>query len=457
MAETSRKRAVAALALAFALAACDRSVLLGSDEAVVAPDAPPDEIDFDGPLVHPPDRPDVTAEEAAAPDATPDAALDADVTLDAAPDADVALDASLDGAPDADAPDDVAPDLPRPTRVGPTVALALGGRHGCARSSDGALWCWGANDHGQLGDGTTTARARPTPLAGPAGVVALAAGADHTCALAGSRVWCWGRGGGGRLLRAGDTDASRPFDTGVEASAVAAGEAHTCVLRAGAVSCWGADDRGQLGGVPAGAAVPLPRPAVAVRAGGSFTCAALDDATAWCWGANDRGQLGRGALTPREAPGAVEGVAGVTSLALGDGHACARASGGTWCWGDRADGQLGDGTGAPRPRAARVDAWGFAEAIACGGAFTCGLSSPEARCAGRNDRGQLGDGTLTSRGEPVTTLGFPRTSLTLLAAGARHGCAETADRMTWCWGDGADGQLGTEVLDVSTTRAAVRW
>ena len=57
----------------------------------------------------------------------------------------------------------------------------------------------------------------------------------------------------------------------------------------------------------------------------------------------------------------------------------------------------------------------------------------------------------------MTTLGFPRTSITLLAAGARHGCAETADQMTWCWGDGADGQLGTDALGVSTTRAAVRW
>ena len=455
-------RTAAALALLAALGACERSVLLGSDEALdVAPDAPALDVeDFDGPLVHPPDAPaDIPPRDAVA-----EAPVDVpapDVAPDAGPDAgpDVAPDATLPDvadAPDGDAPADVTPDLPRPARVPPTRSIALGDRHACAAAGDGALWCWGANDRGQLGDGTTTARARPEPVAGLRGVTALAAGAEHTCALVGARAWCWGRGGG-RLLRAGEADAPRPFDTGVDATALAAGEAHTCALRAGAVSCWGADDAGQLGGVAAGAVVPLPQPASSLHTGAAFTCARLTGGAVWCWGSNREGQLGRGTLSPRELPGAVLDVAGATEVRAGARHACAAVGGSLRCWGDRADGQLGDGAGPPRPTPATVAAWSPFEAFGCGAAFTCVRSDSVVRCAGRNDRGQLGDGTTTARTEPVTTAGFPRTRFSLLAVGARHACAETTDAQTWCWGDGADGQLGNGALGVSTTREPVLW
>lgn len=420
-----RWRAIACLLVFAALGACERSVVLGSDEAPDAAVVEEDALDFDGPLVHPPDALD--APEAAPPDVVPDLLPD------------------------------VAPDLPRPTRSGPTVSIALGDRHACAIASDRLVWCWGANDHGQVGDGTTVARERPEPVVGLRDVTSLVAGAAHTCALVGARVWCWGRGTGGRLLRAGDADATRPFDTGVDALSLAAGAGFTCARRAGGVSCWGADDVGQLGGVAAGDFVALPRPATSVYAGGAFACAVLDDGAAWCWGGNREGQLGRGALSVLEAPGAVLGVTGVTGIAAGMRHACATTAAAVWCWGDRADGQLGDGDGSPNPTPSRIAAWSTGDPIVCGDAFTCSKGGNAVSCAGRNDRGQLGDGTTTARSTPVTTEGFPRTGFTVLAAGARHACVETSDTQTWCWGDGADGQLGNGVRAVSTTRVLVRW
>lgn len=51
------------------------------------------------------------------------------------------------------------------TPEGQVTAFALGARHTCALRSNGIVWCWGANDHGQLGDGTTTARPFRTPVA----------------------------------------------------------------------------------------------------------------------------------------------------------------------------------------------------------------------------------------------------------------------------------------------------
>ena len=112
-------------------------------------------------------------------------------------------------------------------------------------TSNGAVSCWGANADGELGDGTTTNRPTPVPVSGlSAGVVAVAAGQKHTCALtSGGAVWCWGNNWYGQL---GDgTTTGRPTPVPVSGLssgvvALAAGMYHTCALTSGgAVVCWG--------------------------------------------------------------------------------------------------------------------------------------------------------------------------------------------------------------------------
>lgn len=74
------------------------------------------------------------------------------------------------------------------------VDVAAGEEHACARKRDGSLWCWGENGHGQLGDGTTTSRAAPVHVGALSDRVAeVAAGSDHTCARTeDGAIWCWG-------------------------------------------------------------------------------------------------------------------------------------------------------------------------------------------------------------------------------------------------------------------------
>jgi alpha-tubulin suppressor-like RCC1 family protein len=135
--------------------------------------------------------------------------------------------------------------------------VAAGGDFTCARAADAAstVTCWGDSSDGRLGDGITTPHtttplmASPVLLPGPA--ARLAAGNAHACAvLASGQVACWGANDAGQLGNGTTQSAATPtlvpgVDDGV---AVAAGDQHTCVLRAtGRVYCWGANVHGQLG------------------------------------------------------------------------------------------------------------------------------------------------------------------------------------------------------------------
>ena len=165
------------------------------------------------------------------------------------------------------------------------MAQATGAYHSCAVTSSGAVQCWGGNQYGQLGDGTTTQRLTPVTVSGlGSGVVAVAAGFYHTCALTtGGAVQCWGANFTGRLGDGTTTHRLTPVQVGGLTGgvvAIAAGVHHTCaVTGAGAVRCWGGNFAGQLGdGTTADRFTPTPvngfaASAAAVTTGYYHTCA----------------------------------------------------------------------------------------------------------------------------------------------------------------------------------------
>jgi alpha-tubulin suppressor-like RCC1 family protein len=179
------------------------------------------------------------------------------------------------------------------------VALTLGGMHACAVLSDRTVSCWGNYD---LIHGSTT----PAPVTGLAGVVAIAAGELHTCALLNDgTVSCWGDDLYGQL---GNGATSSEPATAPESiaqlesvTAIAAGADHTCALLAdGTVRCWGFNSDGQVGSDLAISILTTPTivsglaGVVAITAGGEFTCALITGGTVKCWGQNASGQLGNG-------------------------------------------------------------------------------------------------------------------------------------------------------------------
>lgn len=292
---------------------------------------------------------------------------------------------------------------------GRVVAVAAGGYHTCALTSSGGVECWGINVRGQLGDGTGRNSRSPVAVSGLAsGVSAIASGAGGVCALTSSGgVKCWGMVADDSLV---------PLDSeGLEGgvTAIAAGLIHACAISfGGGVKCWGDDDWGQLGdgktaeqGVPMSETpvqvVGLDSGVIAIAAGDAHTCALTEAGGVKCWGASLANGAEHNSDVPIDVPGLDRGLA---SIATAYWHTCVTTSlGEVECWGLNDSGQLGDGTRDSSRVPVKVGALANGNiAVAPGGHHTCAITSArQVKCWGSNLSGQLGDGTTTDRLTPV--------------------------------------------------------
>jgi alpha-tubulin suppressor-like RCC1 family protein len=346
---------------------------------------------------------------------------------------------------------------PPPQPIASGGYLASGGYHTCALTSAGHMQCWGYNNYGQLGDGTTTNRLAPVSVVNLAsGVAAIAAGYSHTCALLSTGgVQCWGYNYYGQLGDGTTTDRLALVSVVGLASgvvAITAGEFHTCaLLLTGGAQCWGYNGHGQLGDgtttqrLAPDSVVGLASGVAAIASGGYHTCALTSAGAVQCWGYNYYGQLGDGTTTDRLAPVSVVGLAsGVVAITAGDLHTCALLfTGGAQCWAYNGYGQLGDGTTTQRlaPDSVVGLATGVA-AIEAGISHTCALlSTGGVQCWGYNGYGQLGDGTTTQRLAPTSVAGLA-SGVAAIAAGNYRTCALLFTGGAQCWGYNGHGQLG---------------
>lgn len=381
-----------------------------------------------------------------------------------------------------------APPVFPPGSVSPPVVptavskLALGYDHTCALTTDGGVKCWGRNQFGQLGNNSSTPSLRPTQVQGlTANVLSVAGGYNHTCVLMSTgSVKCWGANAYGQMGDGWSRDRWLPVDaynadrtllSGIVA--IAGGANHTCaVTAAGGVKCWGANASGQLGDGNtrdqwvAVSVLKWDGSALAgiqaVAGGGDHSCALAVDGGVLCWGSNQTGQLGDRTHNSRATASPVlnadgSPLTGIQAITAGNGHTCAlTTAGGVLCWGTGQWGQLGNGTW--NSSNAPVSVTGLTSGvkqIAAAEAHTCAVTTGGAvKCWGANTYGQLGDGTVYRQPTPVDVSGLS-SGMDVVATGVGHTCVRAADGSARCWGWNQHGQLGDNTPENRLTPAYV--
>lgn len=312
-----------------------------------------------------------------------------------------------------------APGGPGPQTVNQPTAVVTSARftsaqganwHGCMLGTDNQTWCWGSNEHGQLGAASTQrcmggnidCSTTPLAAAGGAAYAQIVTGDLVTCGLTSAgAASCWGMGG---HLGDGQTTGGT--------SAVAVADNHVFV-------------------------------SLAASATSGVTCGIANDASVWCWGTGfGFGTKGPTASNTPLRWDAISGSVAWTRLVIGQGHACGLDTDGhAWCVGSALYGLLGDGAGAPSATPVAVAGGHVFTDIAASIEHTCALDSAgQAWCWGLGSG--VGDGAATTTEQPTPVAVSTSQRFNHIAAGPNRSCALTADGSAWCWGDSnvGDGQ-----------------
>jgi alpha-tubulin suppressor-like RCC1 family protein len=206
--------------------------------------------------------------------------------------------------------------VPQPPGV-TFVSVSAGVYGTCALDAAGGAWCWGSNQDGGVGDGTLTERTTPTRVLTPGGVtfVSLETGGPTACGLTGGgAIYCWGRNDRGQVGDGTNTQRLTPVlvqaPSGVTFSGLSVGADYACALAAsGPAYCWGNNVAVTLGdgtstnrSVPTIVHAPSGVTFLKISAGFSHTCAVTAIGSAYCWGQNGVGELGDGTTQLRNVP-----------------------------------------------------------------------------------------------------------------------------------------------------------
>ena len=280
--------------------------------------------------------------------------------------------------------------------------LSLGDYHSGVIAQDGSLYMWGVNDFGQIGDGTTKNRYKPTKILDH--VVSVSLGDYYSGAITqDGSLYMWGSNDSGQIGDGTTEDRYKPTKILDHVIAVSLGVSHSgAITQDGSLYMWGSNSRGGIGD---GTTEVRYKPtkildhviAVSLQTGNSG--AITQDGSLYMWGSNVYGEIGDGTEEDRYKPTKI--LDHVIAVSLGDDHSGAITQDGSlYMWGRNYYGEIGDGTEEDRYKPTKILDHVIAVSLGVGhsGAIT---QDGSLYMWGWNSDGQIGDGTTKARYTPT--------------------------------------------------------
>ena len=339
--------------------------------------------------------------------------------------------------------------------------IVAGAQHTLAILEDGTVKAWGANNRGQLGDGTFEDKSTPITVSGITNAVQVVSGSNTSAVLLeDGTVKAWGYNYYGQV---GNGTIKNNINSPVTVVGlnnviqIDAGMAHmVALLEDGTVKAWGNNVDGEFGdGTDVSKSTPTPIPGLTnvkqIIAGDIQTVALLEDGTVMSWGSRAMESLGYETTVDVLSPIIVSGLSNVKQIAIGLWHTLALLEDGTVkAWGFNEDGELGDGTVVNKITPVTIPGLSNVKQVDAGDYHSAALlNDGTVKTWGYNAYGQLGDGTDVDRLTPVEVPGL--SGVKQISIGEYHSTALLNDKTVVTWGCNEGGQLGNGTKEDSLT------
>lgn len=338
--------------------------------------------------------------------------------------------------------------------------------HSSCGIDNGRLFCWGQNNYGQIGDGTSGGNIHvPTQIGSSTSWSEVTASIYHTCGIDSFKVKCWGLSTGlgmGRTQRLAINSLTQ-IGKSEDWQLVSSSYTNTCGLRNGSLYCWGSNSNGEVGN---SASLSVTTPPVRsperigfatgwsqISSSYSYNCG-IESGKLYCWGDNLYGQLGIGITGGQfSTPQRIGTSIGWQKVSTGQQHTCGIDSGKLYCWGDNNGGYVGDGTGVgtvTSPIQIGVSSnWTH---IGVNAYHTCGINSGELYCWGEDFDGQLGNGAGSSANVLAPQKIDSATNWSEISEHTyAHSCGIKGGEL-YCWGRDFEGQVGNGSASMADVR-----
>lgn len=334
-------------------------------------------------------------------------------------------------------------------------------RHSCSLGSNGDIYCWGDNNHKQLGNKNKDSNI-PIKVDSLQNATYVAAGSFHTCAVAKlGNVYCWGLNNFGQLgIEKSSKNIEQYSAVKVEGLenivSVSLGELHSCALnKNGEVYCWGDNSEGQLATKKIKeSSVPLKVNAlsriVMISAGSNHTCALDNTGIVYCWGDNKSSQSGSNRIEDISPVTLIRNLRNIQQISAGGMTSCAVSLlGEVFCWGDNTLGQGGfiNTVDEPNPKILvpyKLELPKRVTTVSVGEYHTCALTVVKTvYCWGNNSTDNYQVGVVSSDPHfPIPTRVPNLLNIKAISAGGLHTCVLNKEGEIYCWGNNYQGQIG---------------